>query len=224
MHPPVMSSPPTRDRTDLWAFAGLGLYLLIGVGSLFITAIVADPILDAVGLQVEAGRIGLSVRNALHPAVWGLLVAATSIPIGRRLVAGIHFGRRGWLVLIVGLALASVTWFLLEEFVRASFGYMDPEYVGFSLVAWPALVAVALAGWAALAVPAGTPLLVFVVLAVMTLGLALAPSAIGAADGIDPANLPLATVLAVDVGYAVVVLVMTMRRRGRGATISAADS
>ena len=210
---------------DLWAFAGLGLYFVVGAGSLFLTAIVADPILNAVGIPVEAGFVGLSVRNALHPLVWGLIVAAASVPIGRRLVPGIRFGMSAWVVLAVGLVLASVTWFLSEEFVRARNEYFDPEYVGFALFAWPALVAVALAGWASLAAPAGTPLLLFVVFAALGLGAALVPSVIGASDGIDPGNIPLAAVIVADVLYTVFVVVVAVRRaRVPRVEISSANS
>ena len=201
-----------------WALVGLALYAIVGVGSLFLTAILVDPILGAIGLQAQAGLVGLSVRNALHPVVWGLLVAAASIPIGRRLVPGIRFSSSGWVILVVGLGLSSVTWYLLEEFVRWRFEYMDPEYVGFSLFTWPALVAISLAGWAAFAVPRGraTSLFVLIVLAVIGFAIALLPSVAGAADGIEPGSMPLAVIFLCDVLYAIAVLVAVGRRAVSG--------
>ena len=219
-----MKPAPGRDRTDLWAFTGLGLYLGIGYGSIFPTAIVADPVLNALGLQVDSGTIGLSIRNALQPIVWGLAVALLSMPLGRRLVPGIRFPAAGWVVLGIGLVLASLTWLLIEEFVRARFGYLDMRFVGFSLFAWPAIVAVALTGWAALAVPARSPMPVLVVLAAASLGVALVPSVAGAADGIDPENLPLAAALVVDVLYAAAVVTVAMRRARRAPSVTAAGS
>ena len=198
----------------LWAIAGLVLYLLGGVAAVFITALVVDPVLGAAGIPVEAGLPGLSLRNALHPLVWGGLVAAISAPIGRRLVPAIRFSPACWLELSAGLALATVTWFLLEEFVRSRYTYVDLEYVGFSLLTWPALVAVTLCGWAALAVPRGaaTPLVVLLVLAAMGLAVALLPSVVGAADGIEAQNIPLAVAFLLDVAYAISVVVLAFRR------------
>jgi hypothetical protein len=197
----------------MWALAGLGLYLVVGAGSLFLTGLVADPILGAMGLPVEAGKIGLSVRNAIHPIAWGVMVAVASVPIGRRLVGEIRFSLAGNVLLGVGLGLAAITWFLGEEFVRARYEYFDPEYIGFSLIAWPAIVAVALAGWAALAAPPNqrTALAGLLLLAAAGLGLALLPSMIGAADGIRPENVPLAIAFLLDVLYAVAVIVATVR-------------
>lgn len=204
----------------LWAAAGLAVYLLGAVAGLLLTVLVADPVLDAVGLRVEAGELGLSIRNAIHPLVWGAVVAAVSMPLGRRLVDGIHFELAGWVVLAVGLALASVTWFLGEELVRARFEYFDPEEVGLTLFVWPALVAIALCGWAVLAMPRGsaTPIVALLVLAAMGLAVALLPSFVGAADGIDPQNLPLALAFLADVGFAMAVIVLAFRRTSLPAT------
>jgi hypothetical protein len=198
----------------LWAASGLALYLLGGVAGVFITALVVDPVLGGAGLPVEAGQPGLSLRNAIHPLVWGALVAALAAPIGRRLVPGIRFTLDGWLVLALGLVLAAVSWFLIEEFVRSRYAYVDLEYVGFSVLAWPALVAIALSGWAVLAVPRGDAiaLIALLVLAAIGLAVALLPSVLGAADGIEAGNVPLALALLVDVAYAMVVVGLAFRR------------
>lgn len=198
----------------LWSLAGFALYAVFGLAAIFPTSIVFDPLLEALGFKVEAGEVGLSVRNALEPIVWGVLVVAFSMPIGRRLVQGLRFSRAGWLVLAVGLLLAAVTWFLIEEFVRARYGWFDPEYVGFSLLTWPATVATALGGWAALAVPrhqAG-PLVVAAVLGLVGFGLALAPSVPGALDGIPAESVPLAFAFGADAAYAILVAVVLLLR------------
>lgn len=197
------------ERIGLWIATGLGLYVL-GAYLAFPPLLLVDSlILAPLGVVAEAGNVGLSVRNALHPVVWGLIVAGVSVPVGRRLVPGIQFSPRGWAILVAGLALSAITTFLEAEFVRARFGYYDPEYVGTSLFAWPALVAIALAGWAALAVPGGRRgLLVLLALAAAAgLALALLPSIPRAADGIDPTNVPLAGAFIADIGYGVAVVI-----------------
>ena len=200
----------------LWALAGFALYLLLGVASILATAMF-DPLFGAIGLPVQAGELGLSVRNAIQPLVWGLLVAGISAPIGRRLVPGIRYSRDGWLVLIAGLALASVTWLLIEEFVRLRMSYFDTEYVGFAILAWPALVAIALCGWAALAVPRGSsvPLAIALVIAAAGLSIALLPSIPGVADGIDADSIPLAITFVIDLAYAALCIVLTFRHAAR---------
>jgi hypothetical protein len=219
-----MELTATRDQAGriagaagvvLWAIAGFALYVLLGVASIFLT-LVFDPVLEAAGTRVEAGELGLSIRNALHPPVWGILVAAAAMPIGRRLVAGVRFSRAGWLVLAAGLVLATVTWLLIEEFVRSRMPSFDTEYVGFTILSYPALVAVALLGWAAAAVPRGVggPMLVLLALAAVALAVALVPSIPGVADGIEPGNLPLAIVFMVDVAYVVGVLAICFRMTG----------
>jgi hypothetical protein len=197
----------------LWTLAGFALYLLVGLGAIFVTAIVFDPLLELAGFRVEAGEPGLSVRNALEPLVWGLLVAAASMPIGRRLVGGIRFSRDGWLVLAIGLVLATVSWLLIEEFVRARMEYFDLEYVGFTILTWPAVVAIALCGWAALATPrgSGAPLVIPLVLAAVGFTGALLPSIPGVADGIESESVPLVVVFLVDVLYGVLAIVVAFR-------------
>jgi hypothetical protein len=215
----IVSGPGIAGRTTatagplLWAIAGFALYLLGGAGAILITALAADPVLQGMGLRVEAGELGLSLRNALEPLAWGTLVAAVSVPVGRRLIDGIRFSLGGWVILGSGLLLASLTWFLGQEFVRARFGYFDPEAVGFGLFAWPALVAIALCGWAALAVrrAAATPLVILLVVAAIGLAVALLPSVAGASDGIDAGSVPLALTFLVDVAYAILVLVLAFR-------------
>jgi hypothetical protein len=215
----ILSRPKVAGRNGglsgplLWAIAGFALYLLGGAGSILVTAIVADPVLEAAGFRVEAGELGLSVRNALQPLVWGGLVAAVSVPVGRRLIDSIRFSLGGWVILGSGLLLASVTWFLGQEFVRARFGYFDPGGVGVSFFAWPALVAVALCGWAVLAVRRGAaaPLVILLVLAAIGLAIALLPSVAGASDGVDAASVPLALTFLVDVAYAILLLMLAFR-------------
>jgi len=196
----------------LWAIAGVVLYVLGGIGSLLALATI-EHLVPGLGEQVAAGTVGLSIQNGLHPLVWGLVVAGASIPIGRRLIENLRFGAAGGLVLLVGLALASITTFLVDEFVRARFGYFDPEMTGFSLFAGPALVAIGLASWAALAVPSGLglPLVAEAVAAVASLALALLPSVGGLGDGMDPESLPLAGVLLLDLVFAAAALLLVLR-------------
>lgn len=215
MQAPVLTRTHAVPPILVWVVAGFGLYLVVGAGSLFLTALLVDPVLAAIGLPAEAGAVGLSVRNALHPVVWGVLVALAAMPIGRGLEPGLRFRRPGWLVLATGLALASVTWFLIEEFVRDRFSYVDVQYTGFSLLTWPALVGIAVSGWAALAVPVPQRTLpaALVILGSIGLAAALLPSLAGVADGIAPESIPLAAVFAMDVAYGIGVIVAVLAPR-----------
>jgi len=199
--------------SSVWALAGFALYVVIGAGSIIPTALILDPVLDALGAPAEAGLPGLSIRNAAHPIVWGLLVALSSAPIGRRLVGGLRISGRGNVLLGIGLGLAAITWFLIQEFVRARFQYVDSEYVGVSFFAWPAVVAIGLSGWAALAIPDGRarPLIACAILAAAALGIAILPSSAGAADGVEPGNVPLALAFVADVMYAVAAIIVVIR-------------
>ena len=202
----------------LWAVAGVVLYVLAAIGSLLSIATV-ERLVPGLGDQVAAGTIGLSIRNGVHPLVWGALGAAAAVPIGRRLVDDLRFGAVGWIVLLIGLALAAVTTFLVDELTRARFGYFDPDMTGFTVFAGPALVAIALAAWAALAVPSGRglPLVAATIAAVASLALALLPSIDGLRDGIDPESLPLAGVFLVDVLFAAGAAMLVLRTaRARG--------
>jgi hypothetical protein len=196
----------------LWTLAGIVLYALAAIGSLFAIATI-ERLMPGLGDQVAAGTIGLSVENGLHPLVWGGLVAAASVPIGRRLVDNLRFGAAGWFVLLIGLALSAVTTLLVDEFVRARFGYFDPDMTGFTVFAGPALVGIALAAWAALAVPSGRglPLVAATVAAAASLALALLPSIGGLGDGIESESLPLAGVFLVDVLFAAGAAMLVLR-------------
>jgi hypothetical protein len=205
----------------LWAVAGVVLYVLAAIGSLLAIATI-EGLVSGLRNLVAAGTVGLSIQNGLHPLVWGALVAAASIPIGRRLVDNLRFGAVGWFLLLIGLAFAAVTTFLVDEFVRARFGYFSPRMTGLTVFAGPALVAIALAAWAALAVPSGMglPLVAATVAAVASLALALAPSIGGLDDGIDPESLPLAVVFLLDVLFAAAAALLVLRT----ALASGADS
>lgn len=184
----------------LWTFLGFIVYVLVGFGSIFVLAAVERVLLAPFGIYSEAGTASLSIRNALHPVAWGVVVALVAAESRSRLVPGARFGLRSHVVLVIGLVLASVTTLLVEEFVRARYGYFDPEYTGLSLFGGPALVAVALAAWAAMSVPRCRrgPLLVAATLSVIGIGASLLPSLPGAADGIPAASVPIAVVFVVD--------------------------
>ena len=204
----------------VWAMAGFALYLLGGIVMLFVSLAIAEAVLASRGIESGAGTLGLSIRNAAHPIGWGLAVAAASVPIGRRLVPGLRFGAMGWIVLVVGLGLATATTYLGAESVRDRYGIFDPEYQGLSFFAAPALVAISLAAWASLAAPGrrGLVLAAATLVAVAGLVIALLPSVGSAADGIDPANVPLAVVLAADALFAAVAALLAIRAASQPGT------
>jgi hypothetical protein len=216
----VAATPARGDRiaglhgAALWTITGLVLYVLVGMGSLFLTGRVFDPILGAVGLVVQAGEPGLSIRNGLHAVVWGLLTAVVAMPFGRRLVDGVRFSAAGWIVLVIGLVIATVAITLGAEFVRSTHGVYDPEYEGLTLFTGPALVAVALAAWAALAVPRAGVLAPAGTLLAAGAGLVLSllPSIPGATDGVAAAQLLLLAAFVAGVAYTAAVSVMVLAR------------
>lgn len=200
-----------------WAIAGFLLYVLGGMAMLFVGLSIGEAVLASMGIQSHTGTQGLSIRNSFHPTAWGAFVLAAAAPLGFRLVPGLRFRATGWLVVVVGLLLATVTTYLGIESVRARFGVFDPEYQGFSFFAAPALVAISLAAWAALAVPGrrGAPLVASALGAVAGLAVALLPSVSSAADGIDSANMPLASVYAADAVFGALVTFLMIRTIAR---------
>ena len=195
-----------------WALAGLVLYLVMWFASLLAVATLESLILDPLG-RSEAGTVGLSIRNGLHQIAWGAAVAVAAVPIGRRLIGDLRFDITGAAVLGVGLVLAAMTELLLIEFDRVRYGYFDPEHVGMAIVAPPAIVAVALAVWAALAVPRPhrAPLLVLAAVAGIGFVIAMLPSVGGLADGIDPESLGLVASMLGSGGFIVLGLALARR-------------
>jgi hypothetical protein len=202
------------SRVALWALSGAILYVASAFASLLAVAVIEQVVLVPLGIRAEAGTLALSVRNGIHAAAWGAVAAALAIPIGARLVGRVRFGWLSWLVLAVGLALAAVTTALVEEFVRARFGMFEPRATGFTIFAGPALVGIALAGWAALAVPRSQRVVLSMatVAAAIGLGVAMLPSLPGLSDGIDAASVPLAIVLGLDAVLSVAAVVLVLVR------------
>jgi len=196
------AAPGWQLATALWAITGFVFYVLAGMGSLLAMALV-EGLLPA-DIQPAAGSISLSIRNGLHLLVWAALCAGASLVVGRRLVPDLRFGVGGWLLLAVGATLAALTMFLVNEDARARIGMFDPEYVGLSFFASPAVLAVALATWATLALPRGQSIVVAVAAAAAAggLGLWLQPSHPHSADGIGAEHVPLAMAFLADLGFA----------------------
>lgn len=137
-------------RVAVWAFLGFVVYALAAFGSLLLVATVEQVILEPLGLGGEPGTSSWGLVLASHPIAWGVIVAAVAAWFGGRLLPGAFVAGRGSAAhLVAGLALAAVTTYLLHEFVRERYGWSDPDYYGLSIFAPSALVAVALAGWAA---------------------------------------------------------------------------
>ena len=201
----------------LWTLAGFVIYVLGAFGGLLLIVVIEAPLLAMFGLRAEAGTLGLSVQNGLHAIAWGLLTAAVAWPLGRRLVPGSRFGVLGWAMLLVGLVIAAFAMTLGNEFVRARYGRYDPEYQGLSLFAGPAIVAIALATWAALAVPRSGVLVpgAAMLTAAAGLVLSLVPSIPGASDGVDAASIPLVAAFLVGVGYAAGAAILVLLRLWR---------
>jgi hypothetical protein len=142
---------------------------------------------------------------ALHPIAWGVIAAAVAAWLGGRLLPGaVRTGPGPAANLGVALALAALTTYLLHEFVRARYGWFDPEYAGLAIFAPSALVAIGLVGWAAASlerVQRG-PLVVVQIASLAALAVAILPSLPGIADGIKVPSAPLAAAFVIDATFA----------------------
>lgn len=209
------SRPNAAGRTGLawWTLAGLGLFPVGWVASALAIATIERFVLEPVGLRAEAGELSLSIRNGIHQIAWGALVAAAAVPFGRGLVAGIRFRPSAAALLAVGLVIAATTQLLVFEFDRLRSGYVDADHVGMIIFAPPAIVAVALATWAAMAIPSPDRAVLIALAAIGAIGFALAtiPSLPGLSDGIDPASVPLAVSLLVGAAFVVIAPVVARR-------------
>jgi hypothetical protein len=204
-------------RVAAWAVLGLVVYVLVGFGSLLLVATVERVVLDPLGLGGEPGTSSWGWVLASHPIAWGVIVAAVAAWLGGRLLPGaVRAGPSSAAHLGTGLALAAVTTYLLHEFVRARYGWSDPEYYGLAIFAPSALVAIGLAGWAAAAIGRERrgPLIVAQMGAVAALAIALLPSLPGIQDGIQASSIPLAAVFVLDAGFAFVSVVTSVLPTG----------
>ena len=205
------------DRVGLWSAVGFGLYVVMGFGSILFVAAVEKQILAPFGLVAEAGAVGLSVRNGIWLAVWGVLVAGVAMWVGRLLVPGARFAPLGWTLLGVGIGLAALCEYEINEFVRGWAGVFDPEYANVGGFAPPALLAVALAGWAALAVPPPQRFIptLLCIAAGVGASIALGSNLPGAIDGIRQVHSEIAVVFAISGLWILVIpaLVIVQRRR-----------
>jgi len=212
-------APSISRRVAAWAAVGLVVYVVAAYGSVLLVAAAEQAVLDPLGLGGEPGTSSWGVILAVHPIAWGVVTALAAGWIGGRLLPGaVHPGLGSAAHLGAGLAPAAVTVYLLHEFVRARYGWFDPEYTGFAIFAAPALVAIGLAGWAAAAIDREHrgALVALQVAALIGLAIALLPSLPGVQDGISPSSVPLAAVVVIDVAFAVgstsAVLVSWLRR------------
>ena len=209
----TLGRPIGATGVGRWAVAGTVLYVVCFVASLLGIATIERLILDPLGVRAEAGELSLSIRNGVHQVVWGLAVAASAVPIGRRLVIGLRFDSIGFAVLVAGLLLAASIELFLNEVDRARNGMFDPDHVGVLLAAPPAIVAAALAGWAARAVPQPhrMPLVALTAAAAVGFVVAVIPSLGGVTDGIEPGSLGLAVSLLGGAGFVLLALVIARR-------------
>jgi hypothetical protein len=216
---PGIDVPAPAHDADVWASAGwtvVGcvLYVLGAMASILAIGLFENLFLQPFGLRPEAGTFALSLQNGIHDVAWGALVAAIAVPLGRRIVPGIRFRWQGTTMLAMGLLIAAAATSLGNEFVRARFGMYDPDGQGLTVFSGPAIVAVALATWAALAVPASAAIApaVAALAAAASLAVSLLPSLPGLDDGINDANIPLAIAFSFGIAYAILAVVLVARR------------
>jgi hypothetical protein len=205
------------DRGLAWAAAGLGIYLVAGIGSMFVVAAIHDTVLRLAGLDAEPGTVGWGLYLASMDVAWIVLGATGSAWIGRRLIAGLRLDAVGPLLILgAGLVLAGLTTLTLHEWIRARYEVFDPEYAGPVFFAAPAVVAASLAGWAALALPPRhrRAVQVELVLAGVAFAVAALPTLGGLTDGLSSSGVALALALGLDgVFVSAVIVAATLARR-----------
>jgi hypothetical protein len=210
-------SPSSSVRVAAWAAVGFAVYLVVGYVSLLVVAVVEDVVLDPIGLGGEPGTSSWGAILATHPVVWAAMTVAIATWLGRRLLPdAVHPGISSVAHLLGGTALAVVSMYLLHEFALARYGWFDPDYVGVTVFAPSALVAIGLAGWAAAAIDREhRGLLVGLQIAALVgLGIAFLPSLPGVQDGIRASSIPLAVVFVLDAGFALVSVVSSVLSTG----------
>jgi hypothetical protein len=213
---PPDTVPTPRPRAGAWSLFGILAWVVTGPLVLMATSWV-NQLAAPLGPYAEAGTAGWGVYLAVSVVAWGLATTVVAAVAAPRFGIRVSLATRGALAALVGgLALAALTTYALHEQVRLRMGWFDPDYAGWTLLAIPALVGLAIATWASTAIPRRdrTPLAVLGGAGALTFGLSAATNLPGLADGLRDESVPLAAVLLIDGAWVVaVVAAMTRGRR-----------
>ncbi len=155
------------------------------------------------------------LQQAVLPLAWGALAIAALLLFARSSFgAWPSVGQDAVTIAVVGLLLAGATNAVLHGWVDERYGLFSARLVGPTAGLFAAVVASAVAGFAALVAPRGAraiPVLVTVVAALAGLGVLLL-NVPGALDGIEPGSLPLAALVGASVTYTLAATILVLRR------------
>lgn len=207
-----------------WAWAAVSTLGYVATG---FTAFVVISTLVGLGLLAFAEPQADGVGLALWSLVWGVLSALVVVVAARPLLGtGLRAGAGALAVLGGGLIVASMTQYTLYEWVVAKFGYYDPEYIGWTVALPGAVVAVAVAGFAAWASPRpadAPPPLIALALGAAGVGFIVLSNVGGLADGIRPSSVPLAIMVGAAGIFTFGLAAITFDRRLRVASAGAGN-
>ena len=205
--------PTPRDATWRWAAVSAIAWI-----ASFFTAFLLMAAAGTVGLLVS-DPFGLRVDLAFLLALHGLLAAGGVLGAGRLVFERWLFTDTRALVLPGGgLALAIAVELGLHEWAEARFGYYDADMVWWTAGLSFALVALAVATFAAQVAPRSSALapLLAQMAAATIVALIVLSNVGGIRDGIDSDSRGLAMLVGLSGGYAVAAVVLGVRRASAG--------
>jgi len=200
-----------------WAWATVSTlgYFASALGGI----VLGVGVFERLGLLGFAGSQAHGVGLALGPLIGGIASALIVVVTGRMLLDGpLRAGAGALCILGAGLVLAALTEHALYDWVVAKFGYYAVEFAGWTAALPGAVVAVAVAGFAAWSVQRradGLAPSIALVLATAGVGFIVLSNVGGLADGIQPSSVPLAMMVGAAGTYCVAVATLAIGRRRR---------
>ncbi len=159
------------------------------------------------------------LQQAVLPIAWGLLAIGGLLLFARSSFGTWpRIGSDALTLAVAGLLLAGALDAVLHAWADERFGLFSARLIGPTAGLFAAVVASAVAGFAALVAPRGarlTPALVTLIAAAAALGM-LALNVPGALDGIHTESLPLAALVGMAVVYTLAVAGLVLRRNRAG--------
>ncbi len=219
------SQRPMTANRGRWAWAAVSTigYVASALGAILI----AVGIFARMGLLAFAEPQAHGVGLALWSLVWGIFSAFVVVGAARLLLdTPSRISPGAITVLGSGLLVAALTQYTLHDWVVAKFGYYDAEYIGWTIGLPGAVVAVAVAGFAAWAAPRpadALPPLIALALAAAGVGFIVLSNVGGLADGIRPSSVPLAIMVGAAGVFTFGVAAITFDRRLRVASAGAGN-
>jgi hypothetical protein len=207
-----------------WAWAAVSTlgYVASGFGGF-----VGAWVLEASGLLVVSGLDAHGLGLTSQAVIWGILSVFVVVVAARLLLdARLRISSGAIAVLGAGLVIAALAQYLLYDYAEARLGYFAWQSIGWTIALPGAVVAVAVASFAAWAAPrpaVALPALIALALAAAGVGFIVLSNLDGLADGIRPASIPLAIMVGVAGVFTFGVAAITFERRLRVASAGAGN-